>query len=62
MTDASALAPATPAATYETIVGMEVHTQLDTATKMYCGCRSAFGDEPNTHVCPICLGWPGSLP
>jgi len=57
---APATAPSTT--TWETIVGMETHVQLDTRTKMYCGCQNAFGDDPNTHVCPICLGWPGSLP
>ncbi|MCG3151557.1 MAG: Aspartyl/glutamyl-tRNA(Asn/Gln) amidotransferase subunit B [bacterium] len=52
---------ATPAA-WETVVGMETHVQLQTRTKMYCGCENAFGDAPNSHVCPVCLGWPGSLP
>ncbi|MCZ7648210.1 MAG: Asp-tRNA(Asn)/Glu-tRNA(Gln) amidotransferase subunit GatB [Planctomycetota bacterium] len=48
--------------TWETIVGLEVHAQLKTRTKLYCGCRTVFGDPPNTHVCPVCLGLPGSLP
>jgi aspartyl-tRNA(Asn)/glutamyl-tRNA(Gln) amidotransferase subunit B len=47
---------------YETIVGLEVHCELSTATKLFCGCRNAFGDEPNTNICPVCLGLPGSLP
>ena len=46
----------------ETVVGLEVHTELKTATKLFCGCRNRFGDEPNTNVCPVCLGLPGSLP
>ncbi|MGH9083458.1 MAG: Asp-tRNA(Asn)/Glu-tRNA(Gln) amidotransferase subunit GatB, partial [Acidimicrobiales bacterium] len=47
---------------WETVVGLEVHCELGTATKLFCGCRNAFGDEPNTNVCPVCLGLPGSLP
>jgi aspartyl-tRNA(Asn)/glutamyl-tRNA(Gln) amidotransferase subunit B len=49
-------------ATYEPVLGLEVHVELSTATKMFCGCANAFGAEPNTHVCPVCLGLPGSLP
>ncbi len=49
-------------APWETIVGLEVHCELRTQTKLFCGCRNAFGDEPNTNVCPVCLGLPGSLP
>ena len=47
---------------WEMVVGLEVHCELATATKLLCGCRNAFGDEPNTNVCPVCLGLPGSLP
>ncbi len=47
---------------WETVIGLEVHCELRTATKMFCGCRNAFGEEPNTNVCPVCLGLPGSLP
>ncbi len=46
----------------EAVIGLECHVQLRTRTKMFCGCRAAFGDEPNTHVCPVCLGLPGALP
>ena len=47
---------------WETVVGLEVHVQLLTATKMFCGCSAKFGDPPNTNVCPVCLGLPGALP
>ena len=47
---------------YEPVMGMEVHVELSTATKMFCGCANEFGAEPNTHVCPVCLGLPGALP
>jgi aspartyl-tRNA(Asn)/glutamyl-tRNA(Gln) amidotransferase subunit B len=47
---------------WEMVVGLEVHTELKTATKMFCGCPNEFGAEANTHVCPVCLGLPGSLP
>ncbi len=50
------------ATSWEMVVGLEVHCELGTATKLFCGCRNAFGDEPNTNVCPVCLGLPGSLP
>ena len=45
--------------TWETVIGLEVHVQLRTRTKMFCGCRTTFGDPPNTNVCPVCLGLPG---
>jgi aspartyl-tRNA(Asn)/glutamyl-tRNA(Gln) amidotransferase subunit B len=47
---------------WETVIGLEVHSELRTVTKLFCGCRNGFGDEPNTNVCPVCLGLPGSLP
>ena len=47
---------------WELVVGLEVHVELSTATKLFCGCANSFGDEPNTNVCPTCLGLPGSLP
>ena len=47
---------------YSSFLGLEVHTQLLTRTKVFCGCRAAFGDEPNTNVCPVCMGYPGVLP
>ena len=49
-------------ARYDPVMGMEVHVELSTATKMFCGCANEFGAEPNTQVCPVCLGLPGSLP
>ncbi len=47
---------------YETVIGLEVHAQLNTRTKIFCGCSTAFGAPPNTHVCPVCMGAPGALP
>jgi len=47
---------------WETVIGLEVHCELKTRTKLFCSCTNAFGDEPNTNVCPVCLGLPGSLP
>jgi len=49
-------------AEWELVVGLEVHAELHTRTKIFCGCPNRFGDEPNTNVCPVCLGLPGSLP
>src|SRR5262245_1923082 len=48
--------------TYEPVIGLEIHAQLQTATKIFCGCSTSFGAPPNTHVCPVCLGFPGALP
>jgi aspartyl-tRNA(Asn)/glutamyl-tRNA(Gln) amidotransferase subunit B len=47
---------------YEPVIGLEVHAQLLTRTKLFCGCSTSFGDPPNTHACPVCLGLPGALP
>jgi len=47
---------------YEAVIGLEIHVQLSTRTKMFCGCELSFGDEPNTHTCPVCLAHPGVLP
>src|SRR5579885_2986729 len=60
----SALDLATPEALarYEPVIGLEVHVQLATATKIFCGCPTGFGAPPNTNVCPVCLGLPGALP
>jgi aspartyl-tRNA(Asn)/glutamyl-tRNA(Gln) amidotransferase subunit B len=49
-------------AKYEPVIGLEVHVQLLTATKIFCGCANRFGSAPNTNICPVCLGLPGSLP
>jgi aspartyl-tRNA(Asn)/glutamyl-tRNA(Gln) amidotransferase subunit B len=47
---------------FEPVIGLEIHAQLRTASKIFCGCSTAFGAPPNTHVCPVCLGFPGALP
>ncbi len=47
---------------FEPVIGLEIHAQLQTTTKIFCGCRTAFGAAPNTQVCPVCLGFPGALP
>ncbi len=54
-------APRTPS-DFELVIGLEVHAQLLTRTKLFCGCETSFGDPPNTHTCPVCLGLPGALP
>ena len=51
-----------PAVSYEAVIGLEIHAQLLTSTKIFCGCSTAFGAPPNTHICPVCLGLPGALP
>jgi aspartyl-tRNA(Asn)/glutamyl-tRNA(Gln) amidotransferase subunit B len=58
---AAALLPAV-LAKYEPVIGLEVHVQLLTATKAFCGCANQFGSAPNTNICPVCLGLPGALP
>jgi aspartyl-tRNA(Asn)/glutamyl-tRNA(Gln) amidotransferase subunit B len=52
----------TTAHNYEPVIGLEIHVQMRTRTKMFCGCSLSFGDDPNVHTCPICLGHPGTLP
>ena len=47
---------------FETVIGLEIHAQMNTQSKIFCGCSTAFGAPPNTHTCPVCLGMPGSLP
>jgi aspartyl-tRNA(Asn)/glutamyl-tRNA(Gln) amidotransferase subunit B len=55
-------APLATSSKYEPVIGLEVHVQLLTQTKIFCGCSTRFGDPPNTNVCPVCLGMPGALP
>jgi aspartyl-tRNA(Asn)/glutamyl-tRNA(Gln) amidotransferase subunit B len=62
MTAGAVTGDAVAAEPWEIVVGLEVHCELRTETKLFCGCRNAFGDEPNTNICPVCLGLPGSLP
>src|SRR6266700_5399772 len=59
---APAIATPEMIARYEAVIGLEVHVQLATATKIFCGCPTGFGAAPNTNVCPVCLGLPGALP
>src|ERR1700674_633551 len=59
--DAAAVAPEV-LAKYEPVIGLEVHVQLLTSTKIFCACSTRFGDAPNSNVCPVCLGLPGTLP
>src|SRR5277367_2665370 len=58
----SAIASPQEIAKYESVIGLEVHVQLNTRTKIFCGCPTGFGADPNTNVCPVCLGLPGALP
>jgi aspartyl-tRNA(Asn)/glutamyl-tRNA(Gln) amidotransferase subunit B len=58
----AAARPGESVSKYEPVIGLEVHVQLLTATKIFCPCRNRFGDDPNTNVCPVCLGLPGALP
>ena len=56
------IAPPELVAKYESVIGLEVHVQLATRTKIFCGCPTSFGAAPNSNVCPVCLGLPGALP
>jgi aspartyl-tRNA(Asn)/glutamyl-tRNA(Gln) amidotransferase subunit B len=62
MTATASSVPAEVLEKYEPVIGLEVHVQLLTNTKAFCGCANRFGGEPNTHICPVCLGLPGALP
>src|SRR3979411_1081537 len=58
----SVAAATTPAGRWGPVIGLEIHVQLKTRTKMFCGCELSFGDPPNVHTCPVCLALPGALP
>ncbi|MCW2748975.1 MAG: Asp-tRNA(Asn)/Glu-tRNA(Gln) amidotransferase GatCAB subunit, partial [Aeromicrobium sp.] len=63
MTSTETLVPFDEALTrYDPVMGLEIHIELNTATKMFCGCPTGFGAEPNTQTCPVCLALPGALP
>ena len=62
VTSTGELAPPEIVARYEAVIGLEVHVQLATRTKIFCGCPTSFGASPNSNVCPVCLGLPGALP
>ena len=63
MSAATVTSSADPLTRYEAVIGIEVHCQLRTASKMFCACATAYdGAPPNSHVCPVCLGLPGALP
>ena len=47
---------------YQSYIGLEIHIQLLTESKVFCSCRAAFGEEPNSNICPVCMGYPGVLP
>src|SRR3954453_668718 len=54
--------PASVMSEFQPVIGLEIHAQLLTVSKIFCGCSTAFGAPPNSHVCPVCLGLPGALP